>query len=337
MRVKISALIMAVSMLLAACKGPNSSAASPSPQAISSTHPSAMTSAYPEPDVITPLPDMGSYPAPSTPMPASNLTPLSGYEAQPGDESLTRQQVFLDLANSFLAITTTQPSQVNAILKGDLPDACHQLRVGVAESGQASRISLDVYSLTDSSVKCTAMLQPFTASIPLGTYPADRYTVTANGQKLAEVSMDFAPQPGDEQLIHDEVVLDISNSQLITSAAQPIQASIVLKGSLPDACHQLRVTVTQPDENDVINLEAYSVARPDAICTANLRPFEAPVLLGSYSSGHFIIYINGQMLGEFGIGYAPQPGDTSLARGEVFIDLENSQLLTSLARPIDVK
>ncbi|MGE5123928.1 MAG: hypothetical protein ACM3H7_05380, partial [Acidobacteriaceae bacterium] len=109
------------------------------------------------------------------------------------------------------------------------------------------------------------------------------------------------------------------------------------KGSLPDACHQLRVTMTQPDENNVINLEAYSVASQDAICTANLRPFEAPILLGSYASGHFIVYINGQMLGEFGIGYAPQPDDTSLARGEVFIDLENSQLLTSLARPIEVK
>jgi len=267
---------------------------------------------------------------------ASPAIPLSGYEPQTGDEKLARGPAFLDLATSFIAVTTAQPSQANAILQGNLTDACHHLRVVISKSEQEHTISLEVYSMADPSKVCAAMLQPFSASIPLGNYPTGMYTVLVNGEKLAEISTDYAPQPGDDQLIHGEVSIDMQNSQLVTTGIGTIQASVILKGTKP-GCHQLRVVVNQQDEENEINLEVYSVGDPKAICTAVLQPFEASIYLGSFSSGHILVHVNGEVLGEFGLDYEPQPGDDRLTRGKAFVDLENSQLITSLTRPIQVE
>jgi hypothetical protein len=127
------------------------------------------------------LPPSGTQPTP-TAMPPS--IPASGYEPQPGDANLKRDQVFLGMENSRLVIGESFPAQVSVLLNGDLSDPCHQLRVVVTFANAQNQINLEVYSLFDPSIACITGLKPFTVSIPLGNYTNNQYTVMVNGERL---------------------------------------------------------------------------------------------------------------------------------------------------------
>jgi hypothetical protein len=137
----------------------------------------------------------------ATPTPPIAVPPISpsGYEPQPGDEKLTRGEVFIDFSNSSLALMESFPVQVSAILNGNLPDPCHQLRAIVnpitpfkgtltQEVGATSekKVNLEVYSLTDPSQVCITVVKPFNATISLGSYPTGHYSVYVNGKLLGE-------------------------------------------------------------------------------------------------------------------------------------------------------
>jgi hypothetical protein len=127
------------------------------------------------------------YPAPGTPgAPAPGMVMTTGFEPQPGDASLTRGEVFLELDSSQLIIMESLPIQVTAVIIGNLPDPCHRLRVAVTAADADNRVNLEVYSLVDSAEACTTVLQPFAASIPLGTYSGGQFSVYINGELLGE-------------------------------------------------------------------------------------------------------------------------------------------------------
>lgn len=107
----------------------------------------------------------------------------------------------------------------------------------------------------------------------------------------------YAPRPGDDQLLRGEVYLD--SADLLTMESYPLQFALVLKGNLPTPCHEIRVVYNEPDADNKINLEVYSVADPDAVCAQMLRPFEQNVSLGSFPSGHYTVWVNGEQVTEF--------------------------------------
>ena len=123
---------------------------------------------------------------PATPPSSSPSIPTSGYEPQAGDDALQRSQVFLELESSDLLIMESYPIQVNAILNGNLPDPCHQLRVVVTPANANNEINLEVYSVVDSSQACITVIEPFSATIPLGSYAGGHYSVFVNGELLGE-------------------------------------------------------------------------------------------------------------------------------------------------------
>ncbi len=127
------------------------------------------------------------YPAPGTPgAPAPGMLMTTGFEPQPGDVNLTRNEVYLELDSSQLLIMESYPIQVVAILTGNLPDPCHRLRVAVTAADANNHINLDMYSLTSNDTVCTTVLEPFAASIPLGTYAGGHFSVYVNGELLGE-------------------------------------------------------------------------------------------------------------------------------------------------------
>ncbi len=290
--------ILALTLLLVACVGPVATVIITDGPAISAP-PSNVLTPYPEPAVIISVPTTSAYPEPSTPVPSTPLIPPSGYEPQPGDENLKRSQVFLDLASSKLVVNGTGPLEVSVILNGNLPDPCHQLRVVVMGANENNSINLEVYSLAESGKACITVLKPFEVSIPLGSFSGGHILVYVNDEVLGEFGISYEPQPGDNQLTRAEVSLDINSSKLVTSETQPVQLSAIIKGTLPDPCHQLRASVTGPDENNAISLEVYSLVDSSVACITVLKPFEATIPLGSVSSGHFTVYVNGQILGDF--------------------------------------
>ncbi len=110
---------------------------------------------------------------------------------------------------------------------------------------------------------------------------------------------DFGPQPGDDQLQRDQVFLDLPNSQVVLRDSLPVQASLDLKGSLSDPCHQLRIVGTRDDVKKQVNLEVYSLFTPGSACITVIKTFSATLSLGDYASGHYTVYVNGQIVGEF--------------------------------------
>jgi hypothetical protein len=48
-----------------------------------------------------------------------------------------------------------------------------------------------------------------------------------------------------------------------------------------------------------ISLEAYSLFIPGKACITVIKPFSVTIPLGTYSGGHYTVYVNGQMVGEF--------------------------------------
>lgn len=107
----------------------------------------------------------------------------------------------------------------------------------------------------------------------------------------------YAPRPGDDTLLRGEIYLD--SSDLLAMESFPVQYSLALKGSLPTPCHELRVVYHEPDANNKIALDVYSVADPNAVCTQMLQPFEQSIYLGSFPSGHYTVWVNGKQAAEF--------------------------------------
>ncbi len=142
----------------------------------------AASTPYPPPVVDTPEPTLPAYPAP-TPNPAA---PPSGYEPQPGDGKLMRDQVFVDVENSEVVVSMSQPVQASVLLNGNLSDPCHQLRVVVSPPNAQKEIMLDVYSVVDPSLVCIMVIKPFNVTIPLGTFSGGHFSVFANGQLIGE-------------------------------------------------------------------------------------------------------------------------------------------------------
>ncbi len=105
------------------------------------------------------------------------------------------------------------------------------------------------------------------------------------------------PQDGDANLNQGEVFLD--SSQLLVMESMPPQYKLMVSGSLPTPCHQIRGEATAPDANGKIVVMIYSLISPDQICTQVLQPFTASLDLGSFAKGSYSIELNGVTVIQF--------------------------------------
>ena len=111
------------------------------------------------------------------------------------------------------------------------------------------------------------------------------------------INSEHLPQRDDGNLTRGAVFIDHSELSLMES--DPIQVRLTLQGSLPTPCNQLRVIASPPDEQNQIQVEVYSVSDPDKACVQVLEPFEANIGLGSFPAGHYSVWVNGEMVGDF--------------------------------------
>ncbi|MBI3738819.1 MAG: hypothetical protein HY258_07215 [Chloroflexi bacterium] len=138
---------------------------------------------------------------------------------------------------------------------------------------------------------------------PLVDLPADQPTLSTPNQIMPTIipsspaESPFAPHPSDGQLSRGKVFIDLA--QIRTLESYPIQVQLDLKGNLPTPCHELRVEIKAPDAENKIQIEVYSLVDASKICVQVLKPFEANVALGSFPSGHYTVWINGEKIGEF--------------------------------------
>lgn len=107
----------------------------------------------------------------------------------------------------------------------------------------------------------------------------------------------YAPNSSDGQLSRSNIYIESMQVRVLES--YPTQAQLNLKGNLPTPCHHLRIDIKAPDPENKIQIEAYSVAGINKVCTQVLQPFDVNILLGNFPSGHYSVWINGRQAGEF--------------------------------------
>ena len=111
------------------------------------------------------------------------------------------------------------------------------------------------------------------------------------------VTNPFAPQPGDASLSPGTVFLN--EASLIIRESFPPQISLTLAGDLPTPCNQLRVAIGSPDSEHKIMVDVYSVVDPNRVCVEVLEPFDESIDLGTFPTGHYTVWVNDEMAGEF--------------------------------------
>jgi len=107
----------------------------------------------------------------------------------------------------------------------------------------------------------------------------------------------YAPQDSDSSMIRSEAYID--SSGLLILESYPLQFMLNIKGSLPTPCNALRILVNPPDAENKIYVDVYSVINPDQVCVQVLSPFEVNVSLGSFATGHYILFVNRSQVAEF--------------------------------------
>ena len=107
----------------------------------------------------------------------------------------------------------------------------------------------------------------------------------------------YLPLPSDGALTKANAL--INSADLLALDTDPLQILLILGGYTPTPCHELRVHIPPPDEENNIMVEAYTVTESDIDCVQVLRAFDTKVLLGSYPSGSYWVWINGGVVGNF--------------------------------------
>lgn len=105
------------------------------------------------------------------------------------------------------------------------------------------------------------------------------------------------PIPGEENMSRGAVM--ISRSDLLIMESYPFQIALEIEGELPSPCHYLRADVSDPDAQNRIQVELYSLSEPEIVCIQVLEPFTTNISLGSFQDGSYTVWLNGEQVGEF--------------------------------------
>jgi hypothetical protein len=105
------------------------------------------------------------------------------------------------------------------------------------------------------------------------------------------------PIPGEENMTRGAVT--INESELLILESYPLQIVLELEGELPTPCHNLRAKASEPDAQNRIQVELYSLSEPDVVCIQVLQPFKTSINLGSFPDGTYTVWVNGEQVGEF--------------------------------------
>lgn len=151
----------------------------------------------------------------------------------------------------------------------------------------------------DTGSDATAYPGPQVVGLPTITpyYPAP--SEGGEGEGGAKVITDYKPEPSDGNMTRDNVFLDLEASEILIKESAPVQVTVLLKGDMPDPCHELRAIPTTDEAGKRVDIEVYTLAKRGGACITVLQPFEAPIDLGSFSGGTYQVFVNDEKLGEF--------------------------------------
>jgi hypothetical protein len=127
--------------------------------------------------------------------------------------------------------------------------------------------------------------------------PEPTHTETPPPQETLVPTSEFAPQPGDRDFERGSIFIEDGGVRVLEG--DPAQVLLSLSGNRPTPCHQLRVTVGEPDGRGQVPVEVYTVRDPALVCIQVLRPFSAEVPLGVFAPGSYTVVVNDELIFEF--------------------------------------
>ncbi len=155
---------------------------------------------------------------------------------------------------------------------------------------------LPVATETSSAIEEPVIATPLdTEAPPTGTAPV--MVEPPERRAPQPINSEYLPQREDGNWVQGNVFIE--HSELLIMESYPIQVMLVLQGSLPTPCNQLRVIAKPPDEQNRIQVEVYSVIDPAKACLQVLEPFEVSIGLGSFPTDNYSVRVNGEVVGEF--------------------------------------
>ncbi len=110
----------------------------------------------------------------------------------------------------------------------------------------------------------------------------------------------YDPKEEDAKLMKGTVYLQ--EKDIVVMESYPPRYTLVLRGSLPTPCHQLRIRVQPPDAEHRVFIEVYSVVDPTKICIQVLKDFEVQYPL-NLPPGEYTFWVNGEKVGTGKGGY----------------------------------
>ena len=93
----------------------------------------------------------------------------------------------------------------------------------------------------------------------------------------------------------------LTEMQLMIMESYPVQVAVSISGDLPTPCNELRYSVAEPDAENQIFIEVYSVSTPDEICIQVLDPFSENISIPvqDLPDGSYTVFVNLELVGEF--------------------------------------
>ena len=155
---------------------------------------------------------------------------------------------------------------------------------------------LPVATATTSAPEQPVVATPIFTEFPIAD-PTPAMVEPPERRAPLPINSEYLPQREDGNLTQGNVFID--RSELLIMESYPIQVALILKGSLPTSCNQLRVIAKPQNEQNRIQVDIYSVIDPAKVCVQVLEPFEVNVGLGSFPTGHYSVWVNEEMVGEF--------------------------------------
>lgn len=113
---------------------------------------------------------------------------------------------------------------------------------------------------------------------------------------VGEDSSDWAPAPGDADLVREDV--EVETAEILVLESFPPQYRLHVTGWKGTPCDQLRVQVSEPDAQRRIEVQVYRLMDPAGICIQMLEAFDVSISLGELDSGTYTVLLNGTVVGE---------------------------------------
>ena len=108
----------------------------------------------------------------------------------------------------------------------------------------------------------------------------------------------YAPKPEDLSLqIAGVTITSVNLSERFEFT--PPRVLVNFLGYMPGVCNELRINVKPPDENYRVFIDVYSLTDSAFVCEGVFQQFEASIMLGTYSSGSYTIWVNDEPAGDF--------------------------------------